>query len=67
MVIIDFKQAYDSINKNQLWIELENFGLPKKLVRLIKNCYLITFCKIHYLGETLSPFEVKKGVRKDTS
>jgi len=38
MIFIDFKQAYDSINRNQLWIALEDFGFPSILVRLIRNC-----------------------------
>lgn len=56
MIFIDFKQAYDSINKNQLWIVLEDFGFPSKLVSLIKNYNLNTFCKLCYLEETSSPF-----------
>jgi len=64
MVFIDFKQAYDSINRNQLWIALEDFGLPSKLVRLIRNCNSNTFCRVRYLGETSTQFEVRNGLRQ---
>lgn len=37
MIFIDFKQAYDSVDREQLWIVLQNIGLPKKLVNLIKS------------------------------
>jgi len=52
MIFIDFKQAYDSINKNQLWVALEDFSFPSKLVRLIRNCN--TFCRVRFVRETSS-------------
>jgi hypothetical protein len=33
---IDFKKAYDSVKREVLYIILLGFGIPKKLVRLIK-------------------------------
>lgn len=44
MIFIDFKQAYDSIDGYQLCITLEDFGFPSKIVKLIRNCNLNTFC-----------------------
>lgn len=38
ILFVDFKQAYDSIKRKQLWITLKNFGIPNKLVRLIQKC-----------------------------
>lgn len=40
------------------------FGLSRKLLRLIRNCSSNIFCKIRYLEETSSSFEVKKGLRQ---
>jgi len=64
MIFIDFKQAYYSINRNQLWIALEDFSFPSKLVRLIRNCNTNTFCRVRYLGETATQFEVRNGLRQ---
>jgi len=36
-LLIDFKKAYDSVKREDLYTILIEFGLPKKLVRLIKN------------------------------
>jgi hypothetical protein len=38
ILFVDFKQAYDSIDLEQLWIILRNFGTPKKLVKLVEIC-----------------------------
>jgi hypothetical protein len=40
MVFEDFKQAYNSINRQQLWTALRNFEIPEKLVRMIQICNL---------------------------
>jgi len=37
-LFIDFKKAYDSVRREALYNILIEFGIPKKLVRLIKMC-----------------------------
>jgi hypothetical protein len=36
---IDFKKAYDSVRKEALYNILIEFGIPRKLVGLIKNVF----------------------------
>jgi sorting nexin-29 len=36
MLFIDFKQAVDSIDRNQLFMALESYGIPEKITRLLK-------------------------------
>lgn len=33
---IDFKQAFNSIDRNKLWMPINEFGVPEKLVKLSK-------------------------------
>ena len=35
---IDFKKAYDSVRREVLYKNLIEFGIPRKLVRLVKMC-----------------------------
>jgi hypothetical protein len=42
-LFIDFKKAYDSVRKEILYNILIEFGVPMKLVRLIKMCLTETY------------------------
>jgi len=42
-LFIDFKKAYDSVWKEVLYNNLIEFGIPMKLVRLIKMCLIETY------------------------
>jgi sorting nexin-29 len=46
IVLVNFKQAYDSINRDQLWIALTNLGVPNKLIKIIKICNSNKFYKV---------------------
>jgi len=63
MIFIDFQQAYDSIIRDRLWSALIHFGIPKKLVKLIKCFNSDTLCKVRFLGETSKEFEVRCGLK----
>lgn len=47
MLFINYKQAYNSIVRGELWIAMENLGTPIKLIRVIKLCLQNTKCKIN--------------------
>jgi hypothetical protein len=37
-LFIDFKKAYDSVRREVLYSNLVEFGIPRKLIGLIKMC-----------------------------
>ncbi|KAJ4430334.1 hypothetical protein ANN_22550 [Periplaneta americana] len=45
-LFIDFKKAYDSVKREVLYDILMEFGIPKKLVRLIKMCLSETYSRV---------------------
>jgi hypothetical protein len=63
-LFIDFKEAYDSIKREDLYNILLEFGISKKLVRLIKMCLNETYSKIH-IGQLLSDkFPIQNGLKQ---
>ena len=45
-IFIDFKKAYDSVRREVLYKILIEFGIPKKLVRLIKMSLTEIFSRV---------------------
>lgn len=66
MVFVDFKQAYDSINRHlqQLFTALRNFEISEKSVRMIEICNSNTYCRVRYQGELSLQFEVQSGLKQ---
>jgi hypothetical protein len=52
-LIVDFTKAYDSVRREVLCNILIEFGIPMKLVRLIKTCSNVTYSKVR-IGKHLS-------------
>ena len=46
-LITDFKKAYDSVRREVLYDILMEFGIPMKLVRLLKMCLNETYSSLH--------------------
>jgi hypothetical protein len=60
----DFSKAYDSVRREVLYKILIEFGIPRKLVRLIKMCLNETYGKIR-IGKHLSgAFPIKNGLKQ---
>jgi hypothetical protein len=52
-LFIDFKKTYDSVKREVLYNILLEFGIPKKLVRLLKMCLNEIYSKV-CVGKRLS-------------
>jgi hypothetical protein len=63
-LFIDFKKAYDSVRREVLYDVLIKFGVPMKLVSLIKVCSNETYSKVH-IGKHLSDnFSIQNGLKQ---
>jgi len=60
---IDFKKAYDSVRREVLYNILNEFGVRKNLVRLVKMCLTETYSKVR-VGKSLSDvFPIRNGLK----
>jgi hypothetical protein len=63
-LFIDFKKAYDSVRREVLYNILIGFGVPMKLVKLIKVCLNGTYSKLS-IGKHLSDMGLHGLKKKD--
>jgi hypothetical protein len=62
-LFVDFKKAYDSVRREVLYNILIEFGVPMKLVSLIKMCLNETYSKVS-TGKYLSDnFPIQNGLK----
>jgi len=63
-LFIDFKKAYDSVRREVLYKILIGYGIPKKLVRLIKMSLTGTYSRFR-LGKNVSDrFPIRNGLKQ---
>lgn len=60
-LVIDFCKAYDSLARDQIWCKMEEFGVPRKLIRLAS----LNAVKVG--NEYSLSVDVKTGVRQSDS
>ena len=63
-LFLDFKAAYDSVDRTQLYCALEELSIPQKLVRLIKMTMDSSRCRIRVGSDDSEEFKVSSGVRQ---
>jgi len=61
---IDFRSAFDSVNRNALWQLLIADGVPTKIVNLIKAYYASTKARVLVGSESTRDFDLTSGVRQ---
>ena len=63
-LLIDFKQAYDSINKEKLILILEELEIPRKLIKLIGMTLRNTTSRVKVQNMMTEEFAINKGLRQ---
>ena len=64
MTFIDFEKAFDSVNHKVLWNILETYGIPAKIISIIKQLYINLTCQVLHAGTLTHSFPVTTGVRQ---
>ena len=64
---VDFKQACDSINRTYLYESLKEFGIPKKLVKLIKMMLQDSDGKVKIQGQLTEVFGIERDLGQGDS
>ena len=64
VTFVDFRKAFDSLNREMIWRILLHYGIPKALVDIIKEIYRGNMNCVLDNGDTSDWFQVKTGVRQ---
>lgn len=64
LAFIDFEKAFDSINQEIMWKILERYGLPSKIINLIRSQYDGYVCRIVHEGVLSNPIGIETGVKQ---
>ena len=60
----DFEKAFNSVHRETLWKLLKIYGIPDKLVNMIKAMHRNIKCAVIDRIETLQWLDVKSGVKQ---
>ena len=63
LVFVDFEKAFDSIDRNVLWKLLQGYGLPAKIINMIKLFYEGFQARVLHDGDLTEEFDMGTGVR----
>jgi hypothetical protein len=59
-----FKKAYDSVRREALCNILIDFGMPMKLVRLLKMCLNETYSEVRICKHLSDNFPIQNGLKQ---
>jgi exonuclease III/ribosomal protein S28E/S33 len=63
-LFVDFRAAYDSVDREGLWRIMSEGGFPNKLIRLLKATLTNVRCCVKVQGSLSSEFEAMTGLRQ---
>ena len=62
---VDFEKAFDSIHRESLWTIMKSYGIPPKIINIVKAVYDDFECAIlDDDGDTTEWFKIKTGVKQ---
>ena len=63
-IFVDFRQAYDSINRDKLYTIMHEFGIPGKLVRLTQVTMQQTEAQVKVDSQLTEPINITRGLKQ---
>lgn len=64
LLFIDYERAFDSVDRECIWVMLKNKGVPNKIIQLIKAEYTEYKCRVLHRGQLSEPFAAEAGVKQ---
>ena len=65
LTFVDFRKAFDSINRDKMFNVLLAYGIPSQIVKGIKGLYLDTMAQVVTKNANTNFFPIVAGVQQD--
>ena len=62
LLFVDFKSAYDSIDREQMYASMSELNMPQKLIRLVRMTMSYMQSQVKIQLKLSAPFIIHKGV-----
>lgn len=64
LLFIDFERAFDTLDQSRMWIILENYGIPMKILKIMQELYKDVQCKVVHNGQCGRSINAGAGVKQ---
>ena len=64
VAFVDFKKAFDTVNKEVLWDILHRHGIRGRFIKMLQAIYSQVICKVRCNGEYSEPFDSNSGLKQ---
>jgi hypothetical protein len=64
VTFIDFEKAFHSVKREVMWLTLQEYSIPRKVIQIIKMLYDKFRCRISHEGKLSEFIEVRNGLRQ---
>ncbi len=61
---VDLKKAFDSVNRNALWLKMYKCGIGGKMLRIVRSMYFTVKSCVRHCGTYSDIFEYAIGLRQ---
>ena len=64
VVFNDYEKELDNVDRTTLWKLLQRYGIPEKIIRIIRLAYEPSTCQVNHRNTLTEPFTLLSGVRQ---
>lgn len=64
MAFVDFEKAFDRVQREAIWKTMQSYGIPPKIISIVKMMYKEYTCQVKHEGKLSEPFTLNSGVRQ---
>lgn len=64
LLFVDFEKAFDSIKRDRMWEILAKYGVPTKIINIVRDLYRESNLRVVHQGKVGPAFGVESGVKQ---